>query len=208
MNLDLILQGGTYNKQIKIQPLKQNILWTDEACFTNSGMFNIHNSHIWSVENPHAFQNVHNQWRFSVNVWAGIVGDNFVGPYLLPARLTEEVYVTFLRETLPVLLEDVPLARRRQMIYQHDGAPAHFARRSREVLDQFFPGNWIGRSGPIPWPARSPDKNPIDYCVWGFIKDLIYETPVESEEDLIGRIVAAFGFFVETRNIRKVQSLH
>ncbi|KAI5731573.1 hypothetical protein M8J77_012532 [Diaphorina citri] len=89
------------------------------------------------------------------------------------------------------------------MIYQHDGAPAHFARRSREVLDQFFPGNWIGRGGPIPWPARSPDKNPIDYCVWGFIKDLIYETPVESEEDLIGRIVAAFGFFVETRNIRK-----
>ncbi|KAI5738722.1 hypothetical protein M8J77_010435 [Diaphorina citri] len=164
-------------------------------------MFNIHNSHIWSVENPHAFQNVHNQWRFSVNVWAGIVGDNLVGPYLLPARLTEEVYVTFLRETLPVLLEDVPLARRRQMIYQHDGASAHFARRNREVLDQFFPGNWIGRGGPIPWPARSPDKNPIDYCVWGFIKDLIYETPVESEENLIGRIVAAFGFLVETRNI-------
>jgi hypothetical protein len=31
-----------------------NILWTDEACFTREGVFNVHNSHFWSRDNPHA----------------------------------------------------------------------------------------------------------------------------------------------------------
>ena len=26
-----------------------------------------------------------------------------------------------------------------------------------------FPGRWIGRGGPVPWPARSPDLNPLHY---------------------------------------------
>ncbi|KAJ8882818.1 hypothetical protein PR048_014632 [Dryococelus australis] len=41
------------------------------------------------------------------------------------------------------------------------------------------------------WPARSPDLTPLDYFLWGHMKDVIYETPVESEEDLLAQIMAA-----------------
>ena len=52
---------------------------------------------------------------------------------------------------------------------------------------------WIGRSGPVPWPARFPDLTPLDFYLWGRMESLIYETPVESEVDLVGKMVDAAG---------------
>jgi len=44
-----------------------------------------------------------------------------------------------------------------------DGAPPHFSCFVTEVLNERFPNAWIGRSGPIPWPPRSPDLSPLDF---------------------------------------------
>ena len=60
-------------------------------------------------------------------------------------------------------------------------------------LTETFGNRWIGRNGPIAWPARSPDLTPLDFFLWGHMKTLVYDTPVESEMDLIGRVVAAAG---------------
>jgi hypothetical protein len=55
----------------------KSILFTDECFFSRNGTFNIHNYHVWVDENPHhaiyvnAFQD-----RFSINLWAGILGDS------------------------------------------------------------------------------------------------------------------------------------
>ena len=46
----------------------------------------------------------------------------------------------------------------------------------RNKLDEKLPGRWIGRRGPIEWPARSPDLTPLDFFFWGFIKDKVYKT--------------------------------
>ena len=46
-------------------------------------------------------------------------------------------------------------------------------------------------SGSKIWPARSPDLTPLDYFLWGHMKSLVYETPVDSEEDLLARVMAA-----------------
>ena len=45
----------------------------------------------------------------------------------------------------------------------HDRAPVHFALTVRNWLNQHFPNRWIGRGGPILWPVRSPDLNPLDF---------------------------------------------
>ncbi|KAJ8889625.1 hypothetical protein PR048_009125 [Dryococelus australis] len=58
-------------------------------------------------------------------------------------------------------------------------------------LDQHFGQQWIGRGDPIAWSASSPDLTLLDYFPWGHMKGLVYETPVESEEDLLERIMAA-----------------
>ena len=51
------------------------------------------------------------------------------------------------------------------------------------------------------WPARSPDLTPMDFFLWGHIKTLVYETPVETEIELIGRIVAAAGDIAENHQM-------
>ncbi|CAH2015075.1 unnamed protein product [Acanthoscelides obtectus] len=43
------------------------IFFTDESTFTRNGVNNFRNTHVWSVENPHAVRRAHFQQIFSVN---------------------------------------------------------------------------------------------------------------------------------------------
>ena len=55
-----------------------------------------------------------------------------------------------------------------------------------------FPNRWIGRDGPISWPPRSPDVTPLDFFLWGYIKDIVFATKVADLAELKQRILAAF----------------
>ena len=48
-------------------------------------------------------------------------------------------------------------------IFHQDGAAAHYSLRVRTWLHNKRPENWIGRGGPVEWPARSPDLTPCDF---------------------------------------------
>lgn len=183
-----------YLQQCTVQPqFAASVLFTDEATFTRDGMFNTHNEHVWATSNPHATRVRCTQQRFSVNVWAGILHDYIIGPYLLPDRLNGATYLVFLQQVLPELLAVVPRHLRATMWFQHDGAPAHYTRDVRNYLNTQYPNRWIGRGAPIAWPPRSPDLSSLDYFFWGHLKSLVYETPVDSPEDLVARIIAAAG---------------
>jgi hypothetical protein len=77
------------------------------------------------------------------------------------------------------------LAVRQRMWYMHDGAPAHFSRAVRDILNNTCHGRWIGRGGPTARPPRSPDLNPLETpkipC--------LYAAPLDIEEALHHRIV-------------------
>jgi hypothetical protein len=75
--------------------------------------------------------------------------------------------------------------------FQHDGAPAHFARNVRDILHHMYPNQWIGRGGPIHWPARSPDLTPLDFFLWGHMQNYIYSEPIATLEELDGKMVKA-----------------
>jgi hypothetical protein len=101
---------------------------------------------------------------------------------------------TQIANELPNLLEDVPLRERETLIFQHDGAPAYYCKRVREILDNRFPDRWIGRGGPIVWPARSPDLNVLDYFVWGFIKASVEHRRDGTRDEVRNEILAAFHY--------------
>lgn len=69
----------------------------------------------------------------------------------------------FLQNDLPGLLEDVPLDVRQRMWFLHDGAPPYFRLAVRQHLHNVYGLRWIGRGGPVLWPPRSPDLNPLDF---------------------------------------------
>nr|CAH7726449.1 unnamed protein product [Callosobruchus chinensis] len=87
----------------------------------------MHNYHEWHVENPHLTRQDRSQYRFKVNMWTGILNGQIIGPFELPDALNGEVYLDFLQNHLSSLLEDVPLNIRREMWFQQDGCPAHYA---------------------------------------------------------------------------------
>lgn len=174
----------------------KTILWTDESKFDKDGITNYHNAHFWAPKqdgNPNKKRVKGSQRRFNLNVWMGIIDNYLIGPYFLPEHLNGEFYEDFLRNELPLLLEDLPLTLRRDMRYQHDGCPAHYRRGVRDWLDENYPNKWIGRGGPIPWPARSPDLTPMDFYVWGHMKSIVYQDghPVSTVEILRQRIIDA-----------------
>lgn len=55
-------------------------------------------------------------------------------------------------------------------------------------MNRKFPERWIGLHGPQEWPPRSPDLTPMDFFVWKFKKNKIYETLPANQEDLQNRI--------------------
>jgi hypothetical protein len=61
----------------------------------------------------------------------------------------------------------------------------------RQILDRRILNSWIGRGGPINWPATSPDLTPLDYFLWRYLKNYIYHEPVNNLEELNDRIYEA-----------------
>lgn len=168
------------------------VLFTDECTFHNTGFVNRHNYHYYSDKNPHFLRTVDRQHRWSVNVWGGIVGLNMIGPYFFDGNLNGQKFRRFLQDNLPELLEDIAIDVRRRMWLQLDGAPAHFELRARECLNRSYPNKWIGRGGPENWPARSPDLTCLDFFLWGYIKNIVYNTPPTTPNDMKQRITNAF----------------
>ncbi|XP_026829624.1 uncharacterized protein LOC113562960 [Ooceraea biroi] len=166
-----------------------HVIFSDESLFTREGIYNSHNMHFWSDENPRVTRLRNLQTRWKINVWAGIMGTQIHGPIILPQQtLTGQTYVELLRENFPDFLEDVPLLERNKIIFQQDGAGPHNARIVTNYLNDQFPGRWMGQYGPIRWPARSLDLNPLDFFLWGYCKEVIYKTLPEDVDDVETRL--------------------
>jgi hypothetical protein len=73
---------------------------------------------------------------------------------------------------MPDFSANVPVITHQELLLMHDGAPTHFSLIAHMYLNQKFPGQWIGRGGPITWPPCSPDLNPLDFYLWGSFKHI------------------------------------
>jgi hypothetical protein len=178
-----------------------NILFTDEAHFTHDGVNKTRNSHLWDHDNPHGTGESNYQHLFAINVWCGVNGDQIIGLYIFPQRLTGDIYANFLQHELPALLKNVPL-QTRQMYYHHDGAPPHFTQVVKQYLNHKFPNRWTGRGSTQNWPPWSKDLNPLDYHVWDYMKAMVSACKVNTREKLLQRILST------ARSINKAAVLH
>lgn len=167
------------------------VLFGDESTFHRNGSVNRHNFHYYSEEKPHFVRYI-SQIRWSLNVWGGIVGNYVIGPYFFEQRVTGEVYLDFLQNHLPELLAQVPNETREEMWFLHDGAPVHHTGPIIHFLNATYPDRWIGRGGPVTWPARSPDLTKMDFSIWGFVKEQVYKIPPTTKEDMRVRIRNCF----------------
>jgi hypothetical protein len=136
-------------------------------------------------DNPHATCEHGYKFRSRVSVWAGIIGDIVLGPYLLSERLTSQRYRGFQETVLPWLHEDMPLVARQKLWFQHDGSQVHCRADIRQWFNVTYLRRWIGRRGPIIWPPRSPDLTPMDIFLWVHLVEQVYAVPSRALEDVV-----------------------
>ncbi|GBN87143.1 hypothetical protein AVEN_173265-1 [Araneus ventricosus] len=60
-------------------------------------------------------------------------------------------------------------------IFMQAGAPAHIATSVKQLLYLHFGNDRImSRHFPTAWLPQSPDLNPCDFWMWGYLKDVVY----------------------------------
>ncbi|GBN78395.1 hypothetical protein AVEN_259163-1 [Araneus ventricosus] len=50
------------------------------------------------------------------------------------------------------------------------------------------PQRWIGKGAAMAWPPRSPDITPLDFCLWGYVKQHVYSERINDISHLKQRI--------------------
>ena len=145
----------------------QITFFTDEAWFHLSGYVNTQNSRHWAVENPHVIhEGQRNEQK--VGVWCAISASRIVGPIFYEGTINSERYIAqILRPFFSELTEE----EKTFGFFQQDGATAHTANDSMNVLQSVFEDRIISRGL---WPARSPDLSACDYYLWGNLKEKVY----------------------------------
>jgi len=53
---------------------------------------------------------------------------------------------------------------------------------------QYFQTGGLGEMVPTPWPPRSSDITPLDFFLWGYVKDKVFSTPIPDITNLKARI--------------------
>ncbi|GBN99850.1 hypothetical protein AVEN_157665-1 [Araneus ventricosus] len=74
------------------------------------------------------------------------------------------------------------------VIFQQNGTPPHYGNIVREFLDTTFPQRWIGRGAVMAWPPRSPHITPLDFYLWGYVKQHVYSERINDINHLKQRI--------------------
>ncbi|MCP4489021.1 MAG: transposase, partial [Gammaproteobacteria bacterium] len=168
------------------------VIWTDEATFKLNGHINRHNCVYWSDENPHEVleKDLNSP---GVMVWAGTSSSGIIGPFFFQGTVSGDSYLKLITEEVWPEIADWPDLD--AVLWQQDGAPPHYSLTVREYLDETFPNRWIGRRGPIDWPPRSPDLTPLDFSVWGIVKEIAYAEKSNNLEEMKEAIQNAFAYF-------------
>ena len=77
--------------------------------------------------------------------------------------------------------------------FQQDGATCHTAEAKLDVLRAVFEDHSITRRADAVWPPRSFDLSPLDYYLWGAVKDKCYTDQPETIDALKDKIREAIG---------------
>lgn len=172
-----------FNLNLRNDDMLDITFFSDEAWFHLSGYVNSQNFRIWSAENPHVFHETQLH-PIKIGVWIAMSRRRIVGPIFFEETITARRYRAILEDFVNELHDD----ELRTGYFQHDNASAHTAHDTREYISQFYDDRVIGFGR---WPPRSPDLTPLDYFLFGHLKNMIYRNRMHTLEELKEAIRAA-----------------
>ena len=180
--------ANTLVEKIEREDFDVNRIWfSDEAHFQLHGYVNKQNWRHWGKENPHlaVASPLHSQ---RVTVWCALSSKGIVGPIFIEGNVTAPKYKEILENQF------IPQAKKLKMVqncwFMQDGARPHRTADVFDCLQTSFGPRVIGldyqehTGRGIEWPPYSPDLNPCDFFLWGFLKDRVYREAPGTLQDL------------------------
>ena len=153
----------------KINILAKKIVVSDEARFYLGWYVNKQNCCIQGTENPHAYI------EKRVTAWFRFWSRGIIGPFFFENEQREAVtvnddrYQAMLNEFLFTKIKEKDIGN---IWFQQDGATCHAAEAIVDVLCPVFEDRIISLSpADVVCPPRSCDLTPLDYHLWGAVKD-------------------------------------
>lgn len=181
------------HKVARLEFARKHQTWDDEwktVVSSDEKKFNLDGpdgyKYFWADKNmPETIYSRRQNAGGSVMVWGAISAKGTMDLQIMNGRYNANRYIEMLDNAC--LFEEGHRLCPEKFIFQQDGATIHTAKSSMEYFDAM--GIEV-----LPWPARSPDLNPIEN-VWGKLSNEIYKEgrQYDTVNDLKNAIMSAWG---------------
>lgn len=155
----------------------KNILFSDEACFDLKGHVNSQNVRMYAEVGKGRPENLAHENFVSEKllVFCGIKASGLFGlKFYRNETMNAAKYKSLLQyHVLPEVRANNG-GNLDNLTWTQDGAPCHTERRNIAYLHRQFDGRLISKGAEREWPPRSPDLNPCDFFLWGYLKSRVY----------------------------------
>ncbi|KAJ8955133.1 hypothetical protein NQ318_009026 [Aromia moschata] len=119
---------------------------------------------------------IHTQNPEKVNVWAGVIGENVIGPFFIDGNLNGETYLALLQNNVvPTMVNLCSTEGNLQLPALSPHNLSKSLERRRDSVES----------------ARSPVLTPLDFFLSGYVKSMVYKTKPDDLADLRRRIILA-----------------
>ena len=175
--------------------LAKEIVFSDEAHFDLGWHVNKQNYRIWGTENTHPYIEKPTHPK-RVTVGCRFWSRGIIGPFLFENEKGEAVtingdrYRAMLIEFLFTKIEEENIGN---IWFQKDGAKCHTSEAILDVLRPVFEDSIISCRTDVDWPPRSCDLTPLDYYLWGAVKDKCYADKPQTFDAIEDNIREAIG---------------
>lgn len=168
----------------------EDVLWSDEKVFPIEVAHNSQNHRqLLSPDQSHTLKRkvcTRSLFPKSLMVWAGISGDEKTPLIFIDKniKINAKVYQDEVLEKVVI-----PFSRKNpNTIFQQDWAPAHGAKSTLDLMQQKLPHFFTKND----WPSSSPDLNPLDFSVWGYLEECLRFKKITNLDQLKKELIAAW----------------
>ena len=195
-----VIRGRKLLKHHEENPDKVNI-WTDEKSWFVDSAKNQQNDRFLAYCRDEV-PDKHRSTKPVSAMMLGVVGsDGQVMPPLWMekgAKVDSKIYIANL-EKVKVWLDETYTKRGKKYVFMQDGAPSHTSEKTITWMEKNFPDFWR----PEEWPPYSPDCNPLDFNIWGFVERKACALPHSSVAALQESVNRAWGELLTEEHVKK-----